>query len=366
MSRWLGLAVDPTSGGTNYDLLSATESPVTPAKPTLWIPAITANVDPGENQIDRNDEVRGRRGNTAPVSFSAQPGLTFESRAYPAVVVPILRRALSGEITSEGGAEPKAKTSKWQSIQSGSLKAFFGWLLREQELDRTMGSVVSEFSLNLPIDAEGTITATLPSLYHDVQESSAPKEVGGASISEWPPSTDYTPEGRNTYKLRDAKAFRGAGEGVEIPNLSGVSITFNNGLITDAQSVFKPGHNIQRSTVGEQEYRLWYPNRHVIGAQNITGTLNLSGVDAVAEAHRLLRVAEKLVIEVAAGPAAGVEPAAEEMLRIILSKHAPAGGGPDPLVREGDQRASIDFIGAIDDATNTDIEVQVTQKGVVA
>lgn len=360
MSRWLGLEVDPTAGGTNYDLMASGGSPVKIAKPKLWVPVTTAQVDPNLQTRDRNDENRGRRGNTAPMSFASEPRMTFGARAYPKILRPLISHLLGGTITNEGTGE-KAKTGKVTPLQSGSLPAFMTQLLREEQLDRLTGAIVANLALNFPIDQEGSFTTTLEALYHDAQGvGSTPKEPDGTTETpEWP-FTPTTEGFENAFMLRDAWAKRGASE-TEIPGLAGFSFTFDNGMITDMASKFKPAANIKSVTIDEILHKVWYPAHHKIGAQQVSGTINLSNLETTMEARRLAAHAEKLIFNVVGGPA-GTTPAASESMRLVLSKYALTGGGPDPLVREGDQRASFEFTGYLDPATSTDVEAQFVGK----
>jgi Phage tail tube protein len=348
MSRLLALVDDPTAGGSTLDVLETLAIPA----PTLFVPVSTAQVESNLNQLDRKDEVRGRRADTAPISFASAPAATFESRAYPKIARPVLRKALGSAITSTG-VSPEPISSTVSPLQSGDLPAFIMWLLREEQLDRLTGAVVKEFAFKFPVESEGTLSVTLDGLYQDVDASGAAEDPNG-SAAKAIGTADYTGF-EDTFMLRDATAFRGPGEGVEIPDLAGFNLTFNNGLIEDFRSRFRPNHNIEVVTIDEIEHKLWYPNRHVLGAQSVTGTVELSQVDVDSETKRLLTHAEKLVFEIAAGPL-GTTPAADEMMRITLYKHAPTGGGAEPLVREGDQVSSYDFTAYLDEGTNKDIE----------
>lgn len=358
MTRLLALADDPTAGGTTLDLLQAATSPLAIPAASQFVPVTTAQVDPALNQLDRKDENRGRRGDTAPISFASAPQVTFESRAYPKILRPIIRKALSGSISSAGTA-PKAVESTLGPIQSGSLLSFVVWLLREEQLDRVTGAAVSEFDLKFPIDQEGTVATTLWGLYHDTDESASPLDPSGSAAAAIP-TADYTGY-EDAFMLRDASAFQGEGEGEEIADLAGFSLTFNNGLISDFRSRFRPNHNIEIATIDAIRHKLWYPQRNKIGPQGVTGTIDLSSVDPSAEQRRVLTHADKLVFEIAAGPL-GTTPAADEMMRLVVHKHASTGGGAEPLVREGDQVSSYDFSGYIDPATNLDLEATFVGK----
>jgi hypothetical protein len=302
--------------------------------------------------LERKDEIRGRRGDVAPISFASAPVLTFGGRAYPKILRPLIRKLLSGTISSTGTA-PKAIESTVDPIQSGSLLSFIGWLLREEQLDRVTGAIVRELSMTFPIDQEGSYTATCDALFVDSDETTGAKDPSGAAAASLPtPSyTGYT----DTFMLRDASAFRGSGEGVEIADLAGFTIDFNNGMIQDHRSRFRPNHNIEVAVIDGVTHKLWYPAKHKIGPQAVTGTIDLSAVDPSAEQRRLLTHAEKLVFEIAAGPL-GTTPAADEMMRLTVYQHAPTGGGAEPLVREGDQVSTFQFSGYIDPATSLDFE----------
>lgn len=342
MSRWFGYATDATAGGTTLDDLIAAAG-VIPA-PTAWVPATTAQADPGENEADRNDEVRGRRGNTPSFAFSAAPTMTFGTRAYPEVVRKFLRAALGG-VPANAGAAPASISSTVEPLQSGNLPAFVGWLLREGQLDRMTGLVVDEFTLNLPVDGEGTVEANLRGLTHKVDDSST---VGAL------PAPTYAGHD-DVFRLMDVTALVGDGAGVPIDCLAGFGLTYGNSHITDLRSTHCAGKNVLEQIIDTTLHRVWYPERHKIGPQAVTGRLDFGDVRPDRELRRILRHAEKLVVEVAAGPL-GTTPAADEMLRLTLHKQAITGGGAEPLQREGDQVSSYEFTAYIDDTTGKDVE----------
>lgn len=359
MRRWLGLIDDPAAAGSTFDVLAAV-APGGPAIPVpdVFVPVTTAQVEPGVSPLDRDNEVRGRRGNTAPISFRAEPALSFESRAYPPLVRKVLRKALSGAVATSGVA-PAAITSTFGSAQSGNLGALIAWLIREEQLDRLTGLWLSEVELNFPIDEEGTVSTTGAALYHTVGD---PDTLGDDPNGE--PAAALPVVGDNdfvaytdTYMLRDAYATRGAGAGTEIADLAGFGFTFNNGLIDDARSRFRPRKNIEEFAVDTVPHKLWYPQRNKLGAQAVTGRIDLANVDAVSELKRLLQHSEKLVFEVG-GPAISpaTTPPADDIMRLTFYNHAPTGGGAEPIQREGDQVATYEFTAYVEASTGKDVE----------
>jgi hypothetical protein len=357
MSRWIGLVVDPTAGGSTYETLEGTSGLAIPV-PTLFIPASTAQMEPGVNPLERKDEVRGRRAEAAPISFASDPTATFTSRGYPEVVRRILRSALGGSITSTGTA-PAAITSSLGTLQEGNLPALIVWLLREGQLDRLTGAVVADFEMDFPVEGESTIQATLEGLFHDAQASASPKDPNAKPAVAYP-TPEYKPH-QYTYLLRDAVAFKGPSAGTEIPDLAGFKLSFNNGMIKDFRSRYRPNHNIQKQEIESVIRKLWLPAKHKIGAQTVTGTVTLSDVDPNSEAVRLMTAAEKLVFEVFAGPLATTPPSTEA-LKLTLYKQVYTGGGADPLVREGDQTSAYTFTAYIDETTNKDVEASFVGK----
>lgn len=347
MSRWFGFIDDPTSGGSTFDDLAATAI----AAPTTFVPVTSAQADAGLVQLNRDDEVRGRRANVAPISFASAPSMTLEARAYPKLVRSLVRKVLGGTIASVGTA-PASIASTVGPLQSGNLPALICWLLREGQLDRLTGGIVEELEFNFPIDGEGTVSATIQGLYHDSDDSAAAVDPDGTP-AEAIPTAAYTGYG-DTFMLRDASAFVG-GALVELTDLAGFGLTFNNGLYDDMRSRFQPNHNVETVQIDGVTHRLWYPERHKIGPQSVTGRIDFSDVQPSREIRRLVTHAEKLVFEVAAGPL-GTTPAADEMLRLTLYKQVLTGGGAEPLQRESDQVSSYEFSAYLDESTNKDIE----------
>lgn len=354
MARWLGLIDDPNSatGGTKLEDLD-TDAIVAP---TLFVPATTAQVDPGRNQLERTDEVRGRRGNTAPISFARAAVLTFENRCYPTLARKLLRNALGGAITSTGTV-PASVVSTIGVLQSGAPPTLVAWLLREGQLDRVTGCAVNEVVFDFPIDGEGTIASTLWGLYHtvgDVSDYTDPSGDPGVAL----PTPTYTEDDGATYMLRDGIAYVGTTP-TELDDFAGFGFTYNNSLIDDFKSRFRPGHNIETTVVDGTTHKVWFPNQHKLGPQAVTGHVDFSDVKPDQELLSLLAHADKLEFQVSADPL-GTTPDADDTMTVTFYKEAFTDGGADPLVREGDQTSSYTFGAYIDVTSNKDVEVAFT------
>jgi hypothetical protein len=342
--RYFAYAVDPTVGGTTQEDVEGAAGVI--AAPTELVPVTTAQADPNEREVDRNNEVRGSRGNSAPMSFMSDPRMTFEARAYTKLIRTLVRNAMGGTIDSTG-ADPTAIESTVQMAGYGAqLPAIIGTLIREAQVDRMTGLVANEVEFNFPVDEEGTVSTTLWGLFHDVDDVASLPGL---------PALSGAPDYQTAYMLRDVVAIMGDGAGVEIDCLSGFGFTINNNLIDEPRSRFCAGQNIAEYTVDGELHRLWYPERHKLGSQTITGRLDFGDVRPDRELRRILKHTEKLVVELYGDPLETV-PVVDEACRLIFHKQAPTGGGADPLQREGDQFSSYEFTAYVDDATGRDLE----------
>lgn len=341
--RWFGYKADPIAGGTKWDDVAA--DPAAMLTADTFVPVTTAQADPGIRDLPRDDDVRGRRANAQPVTFASAPELTLGSRAWTRFARDLLRNAMGGSIATVGAA-PASIQSTIQMLQSGNLPAIQGTIVREEETDRVTGAWVNELTFDFPADAEGTLEATLMGLYHDVN---ATADLVGL------PNPTGMPNYVEAFMLRDITAIMGDGAGVAIDCLGGFGFTLNNGLSDDFRTRFCAGRNVWEADIDGRLHRLWYPNRNRLGPQVVTGRLDYGTVQPDRELRRIVRHAEKLVVELAASPL-GTVPDADEMLRLIFYKQASTGGGPEPLQRDGDQQSSYEFTAYLEDATGKDLE----------
>src|SRR3954452_21717076 len=119
--RWLALTDDATAGGTRFDDIDDGGIPA----PTLAdaVVVTTAQADPGIRNLNRDNDVRGTRANSAPISFASAPGLTFTARAWTTLLRRLLPKAMGGTIAAPVGAAPAAISSTVQMLadQRGNL-----------------------------------------------------------------------------------------------------------------------------------------------------------------------------------------------------------------------------------------------------
>lgn len=356
--RWLALTDDPTDGGTRLDDVAGLTPPGIPA-PALAdaVVVTTAQADPGIRNLDRDNDVRGTRANSAPISFASAPSMTFTARAWTSLLRRLLPKTMGGAVASTGVA-PAAIESTVQMLQDqrGVLPAMIGTLVREDQVDRMTGLWANEVTLNFPADEEGTVEGTLMGLYHDVDDVD---NVAGL------PAISGAPNQSVAYMLRDVTAFLGAGAGVQIDCLGGFGLTLNNNLSDDFRTRFCAGRNIYSVTIDGVEHRLWYPDRNRVGPQAITGRLDFGDTRPDLEAKRLVTHADQLIVELAADPL-GTTPPADEMIRLLLHNMAPTGGGAEPLQRDGDQQSSYEFTAYVDDVTGKDLEATLVGTAAIA
>jgi hypothetical protein len=236
--RWFGYADDPVAGGsTLQDLIDAGAGPDPEwVAPTEFVPVSASQVDPGLTTLDRNNEVRGTLDAAAPISFASAPSETFTVRAYPVITRKLVRTAFSGAIAEGGGPPPAAVTSTVAPADSATaLKALQTYLVREGQLDRIAGAVVSELAFNFPVDEEGSVDVTLEGKYHDVDPTDTVAGLPNASYA------DYAGDAATTFRLMRMTAYLGAGAGTKVDCLAGFGFTYNQGLIDDLRSRFCAG-----------------------------------------------------------------------------------------------------------------------------
>lgn len=348
MSRWIGLAIDPTAGGTTYDKVTDTTAPVAIPDPTIWIPESTATASPGSTNLDRNNENRGVRGMPAPKAYRLDPKVSFESRAYPKVVKPVISRALGRIGATSGGPSPRAITTPIETAQSNPLPALVAHVLREEQYEILTGVAINTFELDLAVDAEGVIRLSDGwGLYYDVTD--VVPDPGDIA----PVFSGYGP----TYTIQNAIAYVGDAA-TRIDCLAGFTLSVNNNLIADTRSRYCAGENIRNYSLNGNTYSVWLPTRNKISSQTITGTLDFGQTRPDLELRHILADAQRFVIECSCGPAVpATTPAANEMMRITTYKQVFTDGGADPMVKDGDIRSSYTY-GAFLDDSNRDLLVE--------
>jgi hypothetical protein len=346
MSRWFGYAADATPGGSTLDDVSAGGTPVIPAA-TAFVPVTTAQADPGTSDLDRNDEVRGVRGNAPSEAFASIPTMTFGARAYPELLRKFLRNALGGAPANSGVA-PAPIESTIGPLQSGNLPAVIGWLLREGQLDRMTGAVVEELTLNLPVDGEGTIEATLAGLYHQVDDS--------GTVGALPNAAAGFGGFDDVFRLMDVnaivKATAPASPSTASPASGSPSTTTSSTTSAPSSAPARTSGSTRSSTgstgSGTRTSTSSAPRPSPAGSTSATSSPTASSAASCA-------TAEKLVVELTGGPL-GTTPAADEMVRLTFFKQAPTGGGAEALQRDGDQVSSYEFTAYVDPTTGKDVE----------
>jgi hypothetical protein len=356
--RWLGFSVDPTAGGTTYDDINDGTAPVAfPVDPTTYVPVTTGTVSPGSNNLNRDNVVFGRRANTAPEVLNEDPTFSFEAPAFVPLTKQLIATALSGAPVNTGTA-PAAIVSTIEPVQVDPLKMLYLTYLREEQIDFVAGGVIYSLDINLAANAYGALTVNGRGLYHDHDES--------ARVTV--PTADFAPyAGAPTYMLRDLTALLGDGAGVRVDCLSSFTMTFDNGFDDTFEKRFCAGENIRTFVVGGKQYRVWFPGRHKVGPQAITGNLTFGVPRPDLELDRILSVAQKLVVTVDGGPITpATTPPANELMEITLARSTLTGGdGAEALVRAGSPGATYTYGGYLDPATRRDISVRFTGRTAV-
>lgn len=351
--RLISLGADENSatGGSTYDKLTI-PGPLTNPTHDAFLKVVSASVDPGYEDKDRNDEVTGRRGTSAPYPWRAAPTFTFRMRLVPSVAKLLYPRVVGGAATSTGVA-PAAVTTAFKPVGFGDLLPSFNLtLVREDQIDRLWGCWIGELETEITSDGEIFITVSGRALFHKAD----------------PTSGTFTPtlSAEQPYAGVMLKAQTGNGSLTAIDCLSSLSFTFNNQLSDDDDVRYCKGQNVLRTTVGGKYKYRHFPTRHRVGSQAITGSLGFGTTRPDMETRRLLASTEKLVAEVVGDPITpATTPAADELVRWTFHSYVLTGGEADELVQEGEIKSSYEFSGHVDNVTGDDFAVEFVTKAAV-
>lgn len=320
--RLIGYKDDAAAGGTPYDDLVAGAVPDADA----FVPVTTANVTGDPTQLDRNNEVRGFRGNVPPVEFQARADVEFTANAYPSLVKKLVRLWTGGTDTMTGAA-PAAITHQLKAIQSGDLPAIHMGVVRDEQYDKVAGLTCNQLTLDFPLAEWATVEAQLRGKYR-------------ARVATAPPAADYTGYPRRGYLLRDAQVLL-AGSLTPVPNLRGVRLVLDNRMVDPE---FWPMRNRVVTAYGTPsvDRTVWWPHRNKFMSHMITGQIIFGAPSPDEDLKRELAHAEKFVLE-CEFEALGTTPAATEMLRITGQQMVRTGGGPEALVDEDEITSTYEF-----------------------
>lgn len=343
MPRWLGLAIDPTPGGTTLDVL-ATPGPIVIPDPTVWIPIEEATPDKGFTNTDTNNLGYGVRGSSAPLPFRARPKLTFTTDLFSKAAKLILPCAL-GVIGTATGTPPVAVKTPVRPADFGAqLPTLIGWLVRDGQTDRMTGLAVDSFTITVQ-GGVPTLQVSLTALYHE----SVPTPGTLPTVS----YTGFEPDQK--YSGVMFKVLHGP-ELTETPIncIANFSWTFNNNLEDDEDVVFCRGQNVLTTVTGGRYRRRQWPGQHVLGEQSNSGNIGFGAPRQDHEDRQLFVTAERIVAAFFENPLATTPPA-DRTLRIVIPQQVITGGGADAYSRSDPIKSSYEWSGHIDPATGTDI-----------
>lgn len=336
--RLFGFVADDTLGGTAYDGLVAG---AIPDPDTFW-PITNVTIDKGLQTIDRNEEVRGRRGNTAPISFRAAPSATVQGLLYPDVAKKLVRLATGGT-DSITGTSPAAITHRFDPVGFGTaaLPAVHLAVVRDDVYHKLAGCQVSELQFNFPVDGEATFEATFVGKYYAQEDAAAPTATYDLSPNE-------------PFMLRDAQMFVD-GDSEAIDGLRGFNLTFNNGF---RDPDFYPMRNRVAATTATPRRIVWFPEQRRLGsAQTVSGQVQFHTGIADEDRKQDLTQAQEIVFDVES-ELLDTTPEVAELLRITCSQTVYTGGGLGALTRDDDIQSEYELGVYVDESIGRDIRFE--------
>jgi hypothetical protein len=345
MTRLLGLAVDPTAGGSTLDAITS-GGVITIPDPTFWVPDSNAQVTDGYENTDRGDEKRGVRGPYAPVPFRAKPTLTFTVRLYHPIATWLLPAALGKRLAPVGSAPAAIKTPFVPADGLANLPSFFAWVVREGQTDRLSGVVIESVALNVTA-ADPTLEVTARALYQEPVVTPTLPSFSFAGMDD--------PYAAVTFKAQ----LGASGSEVPISCVGDFTMSYTNGFEDDADVVYCRGENVLSKLVGGRYLRRQWPGRHLIGEQSTTGTLTFGTTRQDMEDRKLFATATRFIADIKQNPIAGTNPPADRNIRITIPQWVVTGGSADPSQRTGPIKSSYEWGGFVDPTTTENLRIEI-------
>ena len=349
--RLFGITDDAIPGGSSYDDLlvgaGGTELKAIPDATIFW-PVTGGAVDKNLERLGREDEVRGRRPALPPMPFRARPVITFPVPAYRSVLEKIVKKALGGTDTVVGTVSPYTHTIDALGFGSTALPAFHIQLVRDDVNLKVSGNSIQRFTMNFPLDGEGTCEVEAFGLYN---------QMYAAAI----PSATFT-DVNDVLMLRDAKAFfdptsvpaaPGTITGTQIPDLQGFEFTWTNNL----NPKFYAGRNISTLAIGTPPLtrKVWWVEENKLGAsQDVTFALQFGNPSVAQELAAEYGQIQKLVVDIAGGPITG----GVELLRVTIYNGEWTGGGADALSARDDLNSRFEGGAFYSQADSKDVKIE--------
>lgn len=340
----VGSDANSATGGSTYDKLS-TPGPIVPPSGGDFVPVQSASADMGYTDRTRN-EVRGVRASMKPIPDRALPTFTFTVELYPVIARWAFPRLTGGTATSTGDAG-EAIVSKFRPVGfSGVLPSSTITLAREDQIDYLWGCWIEQAELQVAADNSAVLTVSGKALYGQTVQ------LGSETFT---PDTSAYDDPYNGVTLKVAS---GVGASPTLMDcVASWGFTFNNSLSEDEEVVYCKGRQVYRELVdGRYVYRQW-PNKHLVGRQEITGTFGFGGVMPAMEDRRLLATSHTMIAELTGNPL-DTTPAADDTVRFTFPSYVITGGGAAELQDEGEQKSSYEWSGHFDPVTGADFEVE--------
>ena len=328
LRRVFGFIDDATAGGKDFTTLAG----AIPDATSFW-PVTGATIDGGIERIDRNAEVRGRRANTAPLSFRGAPSVTFTGGAYREIVEKALYQTMG--VVSTTGAGPYVHTISSLQFGSINLPAAHIQIVRDDLNQKMGGASWNRTTLNFPLDGEGTVEC----------------EVFGKWLKEFntaAPTLSFTGLSDDILMLRDATMTIDDNV-TPVPDLTGFSFSFSNNL----QRKWYAGRNVESRTLNSQVHKLWWPTENKAqAAPEITYSMQFGNTDVAQEVASMFAQVQKLEFTVTGT-------GTDQLVITIFGGVHTGGAGADSLSARDDISATFEggVFWSVADVADVTIEI---------
>lgn len=338
INRLLGWAADAVLGGTPLD--SRTSGAV--VAPTQYFPAQAADVDDGDDPIERNNEITATRGRRAPEPFKIAPSVTGVAvRPYPVLLKSSIRKALGGTDSLAGTAPAAITHGPIRPIGVGAtgLPAVDLTIVRDDLYEQVGGCQVGTWELDVPLDGDSKITMGLPGLWYRQPSGSAP-------------TATYAAIEPHDFLAVGGKVFLD-GAGTTQDFIQRYRLMIDNQL---RASDYHWSKNVFEDPTTKR--RLWYPARRRLTLDSqIECTLDFSEPLPNQVVRKMLRQLTGIVVELS-GDYVGSTPNLRELARFTHATSVPSESNVAALSKDGDMTHSLTFGIHVDPATGFDLGVE--------
>jgi hypothetical protein len=337
--RFFGYTDDPTTGGSNSDLVLAAGTPFTGGHIpdiTNTVPVASFNLDWGNGDLDYSNLITGVRPGPVMLPFKLQPVIQIGADTHRYMIERFFKLAMGGEGTITGTG-PYVHPIKALGMGAGQLPTAMMQLIRDAINIKASGCVVESVDMTLDTAGTGTLAIEAHPLYAEIVTAATPTGV-------------LTEPNVRPMLLRDMTVIFDGGS-AEV-GVDAFRFGFKNNNTYDRQVA---GQCVVSKTLNAAVYKQWFPCYHrVVGRQTVTWGFDLKDSSQAHELRQIWRQVTGIV-------ATAVDPTGTtDQVVINLPAGVLGSGGIAAGAATGDLGSTFNGQGYYDPTSGTDATLTVT------